>query len=1808
MNKDSDERIVPPGQYRDATNIQVATSDGSDVGTAQAVLGNIDVSSNMVPDGYSKCVGSIAKPESDLIYYFIYAGGNSLNKNAPKPSILKDYIIEYNTIDKTSKYVFVDIYGASVLCTRDAHGTADHLHVDELTTASYNVTGIRVGMLIYGTFTNTTGGSITHPTSPGTTITNNSTYIISPTDGVVVRDIQIDSGSPAGWRIYGSVNITHTTGDLVQFQAPRVLRFDPNNFIPAINILDDMIFWTDNRNEPRKVNITRSIHGTGGLEYLMGGGIAGYSNGTPTDSTAQNIANNNDFFHTRLVTKEDFVYRVCTNSGENKARWIEEEDITVIRKNPSMPLELDMSTTALSRETSLGVANPIFASLTGVAFHDGTDPFQVGDNITVTFDSVIDLREGDILIFVVNDVANDPSNFPTEDAIVRALVTSGNAGGPANGGVTGPYNIEMQAVDQINVGSGTVNWYCRLEQEKPLFEYKFPRFSYRWRYVDGEYSTFAPWSEVAFLPGDFDYLPKKGFNLGMTNNLRSLKLKRYFQEYSNVPGDVVGVELLYKETNSPTVYTVKELTKADGDPLWPDSKANFHSRGVYEISSELIHAVVPANQLLRPWDNVPRIARAQEVTANRLVYGNYTQNYNIDERVEIEASYSSTNIDNTGNVEGIETPTLSCKSLRTYQIGVVFSDYFGRETPVQVPKSGGSVTIPKGACIKSNQLKAQLKSDPPVWAEKMKWYIKETSNEFYNVAMDRFYDAEDGNVWISFPSSERNKVDINTYLILKKQHDNQTAVLDRARYKAIAVENEPPTFIKKNRKSYGMAQVDYTSAGKPEIDKSFIIVRRSDFEANFENAIKSDDLELRIGGVEGGQVFTSNFYDIAGIALGSGTWSKITIKGKFEQDVSFAATMNANTEIKLEIVENQIKHKPEFDGRFFVKILKDLVLENELLTTFSESVTYAVIDTMQVGFKNDHGDGSPSDPNDGTGHDGSYESHWLSWRNSHQGDQYSNNNRWFYDDESSEASNNLVGKQRGGFSTWGGHTYMDISYANFNHGGGASSQGTRFTVPYDRLRNIGGLIRWKQDPTSTIYEIGGFRGRIASTAGIGMTHPSGGESGSSSSPLIGGAGDTKWNYHNSSTDDDNQRIGFRVKLDSFAFGLAPDYTAPGPAIMGHGGIDVDTTSGNGGVAHTWNPLANMKTTFNGLDGANELYTMPTYTRNGGCWHYSTYATSWTMNGWTTGANCISTIEFLEPYIATDASGGQAYSSDNPAIWETEPKEDIGLDIYYEASGCIPINMNHRVNEELVPAGSTFKYGGVEHRVTAMNDLVMTYSPATVAATVIPDNTYLKFKRYDKSAIILYINKSGGAAVGDNSAGLYIGRNPVSHTGSAKPWRATHHMPFYLGWHNCWAWGNGIESDRIRDDFNAPQLDNGVKASTTLAEKYETEVRGSGFIWSGIYNSTSGVNRLNQFIQAEPITKDLNPDHGTIQKLFTRNTDTLCFCEDKVLSISTNKDALYNADGSSNVSASNNVLGQAVPINGEFGISTNPMSFAATPQGAYWCDQMRGQVLTLSGKSVMSISDIGMKDYFNDNLRMPGDGSKIMYMVGTYDDKKNEYNLTFGTKMNNTQWTPASTTISYSEMVKGWTSFKSFTPEAGLSINNEYYTWKGGEMHQHHMEVNLAGSQHPRNNFYGSQYFSDFTVIFNDNPGSVKSFNTVNYEGTQAKITPFVTQSVTDAAGNTFTTGDNEYYNLIGRNGWYVDSMVSNLQTTGDLEFKDKEGKWFSVIKGELTNLNNLDEREFSTQGIGIANIVTGGDRDTGKMIFTIRDSSANGWD
>ena len=76
MNKDLDERLVPQGEYRDAVNVQVSTSESSDMGTVQNILGNSIVPGQGFIDDNSVCVGSISDEKSKSLYWFVREGGD----------------------------------------------------------------------------------------------------------------------------------------------------------------------------------------------------------------------------------------------------------------------------------------------------------------------------------------------------------------------------------------------------------------------------------------------------------------------------------------------------------------------------------------------------------------------------------------------------------------------------------------------------------------------------------------------------------------------------------------------------------------------------------------------------------------------------------------------------------------------------------------------------------------------------------------------------------------------------------------------------------------------------------------------------------------------------------------------------------------------------------------------------------------------------------------------------------------------------------------------------------------------------------------------------------------------------------------------------------------------------------------------------------------------------------------------------------------------------------------------------------------------------------------------------------------------------------------------------------------------------------------------------------------------------------------------------------------------------------------------------------------------------------------------------
>ena len=1203
---------------------------------------------------------------------------------------------------------------------------------------------------------------------------------------------------------------------IVDVRATSVLNFSTSYFITGANVFDGLLAWTDNNNEPRIIN------------------IATFKNGSTQSGTS-----------------------LATTTQAYSSSNFTSAEISVIKKKPNNAPSITTSSTSRSGSTTgLGLNRVTCSKNFTETYNSNKVPVEVGSSQTFTASSAPNWAVGDVITLTTSELGLDDLENEYQ---VRMKLT-------AVSGTTITGTIQSISSDLPNV---TYTWTCILDEEKPMFELQFPRFAYRWKYADGQYSAFSPWSQVAFEPGDFRYTFSEATNLGMVNNLRKLTLGNF----ETPPNDVVKIDILYKDSSETVCYKVDEVDD---------------STTTYSITSELIYHAINSDQIIRPYDNVPKKALAQEVIGNRLVYGNYTQNYTVPDFItNISLSLDS------DDITTVKTPEESVKSLRTYQVGIVFVDEMGRETPV-FTNDTASITVDKNVSHKVNKIKADFDLGDnalSVLSDKFshfKYYIKDTSTEYYNLVLDRYYATEDGNLWLSFPSAERNKVREGGFLHLKKKNKSDLSVEGPARYKVLDISNEAPRFIKTQRVSLSFSEItkgsdDAVAAGK----KSFKFIgpdtNRTDA---FRESIKGGNLIRFRNGTT-----ISDYYEIqsGGFTDDGNDAYQVTLTEKIKDDDSGAIPSGSSTAFDCLVFEEKEVNKSQFEGRFFVKINRDVIFEENIIYNFTSNPDDFELDSA---------------------------TELLT-----------------IPDTIVDNPDKSAGALIDGFG-WGEHANAEPNVTAFGKPSQNSKKVGFYFAPYD------------------------------------------------------GTFDTE------------------TAAKKFNDNIAAD------TILQF----KDSTSGEFSKPYEVSSVAK------GTYSRNQADTGLTTDEDGFYWNI-TLKENFQEEDWDASALRISKRKRLTTTPFDEYS--ESLASSNPAIFETEPIETADLDLYYEACDAQQI-ANLEIELEL---------------------------------------------------------------------------------------------PYF----NCYSFGNGVESDRIRDDFNAKTITKGVKVSSTLDQPYVEETRGGGLIYSGIYNSMSGVNDLNQFIAGLKITKDLNPIYGSIQKLHARDTDLITLCEDKCFRILANKDALFNADGNANLTSNFNVLGQTIPFAGEFGISKNPETFTSYGFRAYFTDKARGTVLRLSADGLTEIANAGMSDFFEDKFK-----SHSGTIVGSYDEASGSYNVTFS----------GDESVSFKEGVGGWPTRLSFTPEAAISLNNEYYTVKDGELWEH--------SNTTRSNFYGTQEDTTVTLLVNDAPSSVKNFKTLAYEGDS---------------------------------GWTA-TIDTDQQDGAVSSWQKREGFYYNFISGKPTTLSNLDTSELAVQGLG----------------------------
>jgi hypothetical protein len=354
--------------------------------------------------------------------------------------------------------------------------------------------------------------------------------------------------------------------------------------------------------------------------------------------------------------------------------------------------------------------------------------------------------------------------------------------------------------------------------------------------------------------------------------------------------------------------------------------------------------------------------------------------------------------------------------------------------------------------------------------------------------------------------------------------------------------------------------------------------------------------------------------------------------------------------------------------------------------------------------------------------------------------------------------------------------------------------------------------------------------------------------------------------------------------------------------------------------------------------------------------------------------------------------------------------------------------------------------------------------------------------------------------------------------------------------DCYCQGNGVESFQIRDAFNEKKLAIDFCPTAVSEDEYKQINRFADITYSGVFNSNTNINQLNSFNLSEGNFKDdIEKTYGPIYKLKGQDNNLEVYQEDKCSVVYYGKDLLYNADGTTNLSRIQEVLGQQDPDGGEYGISTHPDSFDDYAFNTYFTDVKRGVVIKKNfNNGLFEASSQRMTNYFK---RLFEIGS-ITHINGKYDQYNDFYIL-------NVQYGEGEyVTWVYSDRDNGWLGRLKFNPEDMCRVNKHFVSFKNGEIYLHNQE-NI------RNTFYGVESDSEFSFYFSQEPSTRKSFKNIEIEGT---IAPDVTLQTDNDTG-------------------YIRKE----------DFEKKEGDFFYAhvrIQNEV-----IDTRRLSSQGIGNCTIV-----------------------
>jgi len=405
------------------------------------------------------------------------------------------------------------------------------------------------------------------------------------------------------------------------------LNFSTNRPIIGANLLENLLFWTDNRNQPRKINI----------DLATSNGVSYYDT---------------------------------------------EDKISVAKYNPYQSPELIREVSSGVFETTMYEVTNEFLPAVGTALVNGA--VTNSPNITV------DNKTGSI----INGYTVTGSNVTAGTTVVSfngatgALVVSSN----------------QTLADNAELSFQQANPYynANFPGDPQYLEDKFVRFSYRFKFIDGEYSIIAPFTQEAFIPKQDGYFmigDEKQTTLStvvefMENKVNKIDLQIPLPVSSNnLQSDylITDIDIIYKESDSTVVQVVETIPVS--------SITGNVSTYIYSYVSQKPYKTLPSDEITRVYDKVPVKALGQEIASNRVIYSNFQNKHTPPDFIDYQvAANDKLTVGTSGSSNTtVEYPNHNLKQNRNYQVGIVLADKFGRQSTVILSNNTDNSTNEFGA-------------------------------------------------------------------------------------------------------------------------------------------------------------------------------------------------------------------------------------------------------------------------------------------------------------------------------------------------------------------------------------------------------------------------------------------------------------------------------------------------------------------------------------------------------------------------------------------------------------------------------------------------------------------------------------------------------------------------------------------------------------------------------------------------------------------------------------------------------------------------------------------------------------------------------------------------------------------------------------------------------------------------------------------------------------------------------------------------------------------------------------------------------